>query len=332
LLPLLVSACADELIASDWDSLSPTDWIALTHLAEAHGVAPLLHTALENAGIVPPPLAVGRLAQDYYAAAGRAELLYHELHCLQDALAVAQAPYLPLKGAALAWTVYPDPALRPMYDLDVLVQPGDLQAALRAAQTVGYRLDKLTHHAVLRGGPNQSISLELHWSLPNGRLLPADLFSELSQNPSPELFEAFTTLYCCAHLYRQHPENPRLIWLNDLRLLRQRLSDPGMLHRLADRLGLLDDLAALQSTTFSAQSLSPSENLAEIIRSINFLPVSTRARFLGTLLFPSPAYMRWRYQPQPDWLWPAYYPHRLFDSLRVLFPLFNAQTRKMEIK
>jgi hypothetical protein len=69
-----------------------------------------------------------------------------------------------------------------------------------------------------------------------------------------------------------------------------------------------------------------------MIHSINFLPKSTRARFISAMLFPSPAYMRWRYKPQPGWLWPAYYPRRLIDSIRVIFPLFNAQARKIEIK
>jgi hypothetical protein len=219
-----------------------------------------------------------------------------------------------------------------MHDLDLLVQPGDLRVVLRAAQGLGYRLEKLTHHALLRGGSSHSISLELHWLLPNGRLIPADLFAELSHDPAPGLFEAFTALYCCAHLFRQHPENPRLIWLNDLRLLQERLRDPTALHSLAARLDLLDDRAVMEATAISSQSLSRSESMAEMIHAIKLLPKSTRARLLSAILFPSPDYMRWRYQPQPGWLWPAYYPRRLVDSMRVLFPQFNAQARKMEIK
>jgi hypothetical protein len=30
-------------------------------------------------------------------------------------------------------------------------------------------------------------------------------------------------------------------------------------------------------------------------------------RLAGSLLFPSPAYLKWRYHPQPEWTWPLYY-------------------------
>jgi hypothetical protein len=36
---------------------------------------------------------------------------------------------------------------------------------------------------------------------------------------------------------------------------------------------------------------------------------------LGIAL-PSPAYVRWRYQPRPEWLWPLCYPYRWLDILR----------------
>ena len=35
-----------------------------------------------------------------------------------------------------------------------------------------------------------------------------------------------------------------------------------------------------------------------------------RVRYAAALVFPSGAYLRWRYQPRPVWLWPIYYPYR----------------------
>ncbi len=35
-----------------------------------------------------------------------------------------------------------------------------------------------------------------------------------------------------------------------------------------------------------------------------------------SILFPSPAFVRWRYQPRPQWLWPLFYLYRWFDIAR----------------
>jgi len=41
----------------------------------------------------------------------------------------------------------------------------------------------------------------------------------------------------------------------------------------------------------------------------------TRLRLAWGVACPSPAYMRWRYKPQPTWLWPLYHPYRWFNIL-----------------
>lgn len=96
------------------------------------------------------------------------------------ALNQAAIPALWLKGIALAHTVYPQPSLRPMSDLDVLVPYDQRQAALRVAEQLGYRIYqpqggllsaddqvrfKMTYHFALRGGIADSVLLELHFHL-----------------------------------------------------------------------------------------------------------------------------------------------------------------------
>ncbi len=74
------------------------------------------------------------------AAAGRYLLQRHALRDVLAALGGRGIPALVLKGAVLAHTAYPDPALRPMVDLDLLVPSehwGDARAALVA---IGYRV------------------------------------------------------------------------------------------------------------------------------------------------------------------------------------------------
>jgi hypothetical protein len=42
-----------------------------------------------------------------------------------------------------------------------------------------------------------------------------------------------------------------------------------------------------------------------------------RLKFSLALIFPTPAYLRWRYRPNPAWLWPLYYFHRWFRLVKV---------------
>ena len=62
-------------------------------------------------------------------------------------------PALPLKGAVLAPLYYPDPFVRALGDLDLLVHPKDMRRAEETLRRLGYRFFKRTHKdaAYLRG-------------------------------------------------------------------------------------------------------------------------------------------------------------------------------------
>ncbi len=63
-----------------------------------------------------------------------------ELEEVVTALQHAGVPVIVLKGGALAWTVYADPALRPMTDLDLLVRPEQMAQAGAALAAAGFAL------------------------------------------------------------------------------------------------------------------------------------------------------------------------------------------------
>jgi hypothetical protein len=65
--------------------------------------------------------------------------LRHELGKATEALRQSGIPALALKGVVLAYTTYPDPSLRPMADLDLLVPTGKKEKALEALQEVGFQ-------------------------------------------------------------------------------------------------------------------------------------------------------------------------------------------------
>ncbi|MER3458636.1 MAG: hypothetical protein C4309_08450, partial [Chloroflexota bacterium] len=54
------------------------------------------------------------------------------------ALEAASIPAIVLKGPALALTIYPDPALRVIGDLDLLVRREQVEQAMAALHSLGY--------------------------------------------------------------------------------------------------------------------------------------------------------------------------------------------------
>jgi hypothetical protein len=68
--------------------------------------------------------------------------------------------------------------------------------------------------------------------------------------------------------------------------------------------------------------LQPSKT-SDTVRKLLSMPGRARWRALFGIIFPAPAYMRWRYRPQPAWLWPVYYPYRwgvmAVDALRLIW-------------
>lgn len=113
------------------------DWAALLAEAERHGLGPLLHWHL-RASHAPVPQEVRRTLQAGYirhrhANRVRLNLLAQVLRAYAEAGLEVRV----VKGGALAHLLYPDPTLRPMSDLDLLVRPADLPRAREALSTLG---------------------------------------------------------------------------------------------------------------------------------------------------------------------------------------------------
>jgi hypothetical protein len=106
-----------------------TNWDALIKLAEEHGLAPLLFRSLQEAGVAVPLAARrqmhGILLSYRHSNRQRIEVLGR----LIDAFRAEDITAVVLKGGALSMLLYPDPGLRPMSDLDILVPPERAQRA-----------------------------------------------------------------------------------------------------------------------------------------------------------------------------------------------------------
>jgi len=105
------------------------DWPTLPQRAEMMAMAPLVYAHLQAAAIALPDdlqrALAGLTLRHRQANIIRYTVLAEILSALKD----DDIEVLVLKGAALALTVYPQPGLRPMRDMDILVRESD---ALRA--------------------------------------------------------------------------------------------------------------------------------------------------------------------------------------------------------
>ena len=164
-------------------ALTAMDWDRLERLAGWHRLGPLLWHWLSGG----PVLATAvweRLEQGYLDNAARNLYVQAELARVLGALDREGVAAMPLKGAALIETVYPDPALRVMRDLDILIRAEDAKRAQAAVADLGYRsganlrgeegsrewMDEHHYHLPPLIGPERLLAVELHRHL----VLPDD--------------------------------------------------------------------------------------------------------------------------------------------------------------
>lgn len=120
----------ERLTGAEWDHLAIT--------AIALGLAPLLHWRLTQLPVTPPPLALAKLGVTRQAHAKRNAAIAEQLAELLAALSQPRVKVMVLKGALLAPTVYPEAALRPMNDIDLLFGPEDLPRVGPVLEGLGY--------------------------------------------------------------------------------------------------------------------------------------------------------------------------------------------------
>ncbi len=114
------------------------DWSRLLEAAEAHGLSSLLYHHLCRTGLPELPESARITLKLQYLRHRRRSQVWTAV--LRDVLLAYQESKIDLfllKGGALRHILYPDPALRPVGDLDLLVKSQDAPQAQQA-----------THHGV----------------------------------------------------------------------------------------------------------------------------------------------------------------------------------------
>jgi len=217
-----------------------TDWVSLPALAEIHGMSPLLWHHLRNAQ-AKIPAETARVLRGLYLR----HRLNNQIHLrvLLEMMEILQRENirpLVLKGLALAHTLYSDPALRPVSDLDLLFQQSEVMPALRLLKEAGFQVEFPTSKPIpksivvtapLRDGIR--VSIEAHHYDPKGRAPDGSRDDEfIGFNSPPEAVRLDegtflapppleTLLYLSRHLGRHlfetPPERPlQLKWMADM--------------------------------------------------------------------------------------------------------------------
>ncbi len=235
----------------DTKDLDP-DWEVVLAAAEFHGLAPLLHLLVaSNPSLTPGRDVAASLHDGYIESSKRALFLTARLCTLLDAFDHAGIQVIPLKGPPLAELLYGDSALRPSFDLDLLVHRADVPKGLQVLEEQGYalparlahlphpRLLRLESEALLR--QDRGAAVELHWAVAppdfpfafdaevlwRGRR-PLEFAGRTIAGLSPECL----LLYLCVHGTKHRWS--RLRWLADLSRLAARGPDWNASLPLAD--------------------------------------------------------------------------------------------------
>jgi hypothetical protein len=209
-------------------------WQGVYQLAHKENLVPLLYGILRHQSVLPIALEK-TFSIVYYRNACRNSLLFRESALLIHALQQQGIHVLVLKGAALAEVVYRDIALRPMSDIDLLVQPRQLVEARQVLSALGFRLIGMELHTGYTeefrseetwckvGAVN--VAIDLHWGLFN-RLyyqnrLPLDWLWKTAQPLQIDTTSTHTlgtsaqVLYLCAHLLLHH-DGEGYLWFQDI--------------------------------------------------------------------------------------------------------------------
>ena len=240
---LLAALVTQRLLPHD---VPASQWQAIADTALAHGLAPMLYWAIKSAGMDAASIESGSAIAASARQTALSDILFEDaMQNISRAFSSADIPAVWLKGAALARTVYPQPCLRPMGDLDVLVPYNMRESALDTVQALGYKFDTRSrlrpansdisekrrdkdeayvrnlseHHFVLKGGFSAKVSLELHFGLHshNDRgLLPekhmqrffhnTQAFTPGSQTHNEGLLPELHLPYLAVHNVVQHRE------------------------------------------------------------------------------------------------------------------------------
>jgi hypothetical protein len=195
------------------------DWDDLEDLLRLHGIAPYLYSLLAGEGSLDtlPPAFRERLREMHRSSSVEHFALLAEFRHLAGAFSGKGIRAVPLKGAALFTTLYEEPGLRPMQDMDWLIDSADLPAGEEIMLELGYTIPaalrveavRRTHFHLPYVSRNGRFRVELHWNLADETIFPKAkaeaLWKRVQILPggeTPRLDAVSEFLYLALHAYK----------------------------------------------------------------------------------------------------------------------------------
>ena len=211
----------------------------------------------DGADRLPAALVAGlRAGAHRYAALELAQRV--ELQRVVAAMQERGIEALLMKGASLAYDVYPDPAWRVRSDTDVFIREADRRRACSCLEDLGYSSEpEVSGRLVAYQFHSQRIDrhgirhlYDVHWKIANPqRFADAIGFEELAAGALPlpligkgarGIGRVHALWLACVHRAAHHYDQETLVWLYDVHLLAGALDGDGMarLVALAERTGV----------------------------------------------------------------------------------------------
>ncbi len=202
--------------------------------AVAHRVIGACVQAMNDERVILGERDAGALRDAHAVAALSTALAARELPAVAVAIdSATSAPAIVLKGPAISDRLYPDPALRPYGDLDLMVARESLGDAKTALSAIGYEEQiqlrpgwEVAHgHTIdlVRAVGRKSVHVEVHWRVSDDRVGEAMSHAALSEaaervpgTPGAAFPSLPDQLLICALHLMSHREK-RLAWLEDIR-------------------------------------------------------------------------------------------------------------------
>lgn len=332
--PLLCDQESSAQILAATSSTSFPEYVSM------HGLGPILYAQLKRRGLIDqvPATVAKALKQAYTSQLLIEDLRQLELRRIARALEKNALPSLIVKGAAFAYTLYPEPHLRMRGDTDFLISEPSRQAVARVLESLGYsrelqipgELAMYQEPYSRQPAPGFNMVLDVHWRLSNqevfARIFAFDeLCKEAVSIPALGLrtiSDVDALVLAGVHRVAHHKRSRALIWLYDMYLLSERMSEhelqvwaekvtrlrvvevcrDGLLETLEDFPGanlqkLLDLLPEKASGEEPSQAFLGKQSDLELLWS-DFSSLSgwQRFRWLREQLLPPLDYMRSRYR------------------------------------
>ena len=230
---------------------SLVEWSQLLAILKIHWGIPLIYCKIGSLPpeCRPPEPITSEMKQDFLVSCVRSLHMERQLQEIIEAIREQDVQVLVLRGPALAFSLYPDAAMRPSCDLDLLVIPEQVVQARDIMESLGYRcLAKRFETArdffreecfIHQNDQDHKVPIDLHWVHwelhpifnGSGGVDIRDLFQRAWKVETPTL--AFETLdpvdyliHSAIHSIMIHRNEIRFSWIYDTVLLAQHLQVP----------------------------------------------------------------------------------------------------------